>query len=98
MPNTNATKNLMPSNITARRVLNRIAIGRRVRLRDHVYKQVREREWILGKVDSEGIHLLHPSKVYGLIVRMEDIDWSELEEKLVEGNPNTPSQRRGLEN
>jgi len=67
----------MHSHILAKRVLSHISPGKRIRLRDNAYRQIKDREWILNKIDSDGVHLLHESRAYGLIVRMEDIDWSE---------------------
>jgi hypothetical protein len=98
MPHMNAAKNLTHPRIPARWMLNHITPGKRLRLRDDVYRQIREREWILKKIDSEGVHLLHESRAYGLIVRMEDIDWSEFEGKFVKRNQNALSQKRGLKN
>jgi hypothetical protein len=85
MPNMNAGKNLTQSHILARRVLSHISPGKRVRLRDDTYRQIKDREWILNKIDSDGIHLLHESRAYGLIVRMEDIDWSDFHVKSSKG-------------
>jgi len=85
MSNMNAAKNLTHSHIPARWVLNHITPGKRLRLRDDVYRQIKEREWILNKINSDGVHLLHESRAYGLIVRMEDIDWSDFHAKSSKG-------------
>lgn len=85
MASMNAAKNVTHSYIPARWMLNHITPGKRLRLRDNVYRQVKEREWILNKIDSDGVHLLHESRAYGLIVKMEDIDWSDFYTKLSKG-------------
>jgi hypothetical protein len=81
-----------------RSVLSRVVPGSRLKLRVDVYKWLKEREWIFNKMESGQIHLLHESRAYGLIVRMEDIDWSEFEGKFFGRKQNTLSQRRGLRN
>jgi hypothetical protein len=96
MASMNAAKSLTHSHIPARWVLNHITPGKHLRLRDDVYRQIKEREWILNKIDSEGVHLLHESRAYGLIVRIEDLDWSELQEKFVGRISQPLSHRRGL--
>jgi hypothetical protein len=98
MPNVTTAKHLTRFNKPIHSILNHIPPGKRVRLREDVYKRVKQREWILDKIDSEGVHLLHESKAYGLIVRAEDIDWSELEGEFVERNQPALSERRGFEN
>jgi hypothetical protein len=65
----------IPSRLPNRRIVHRIPRGQRIRLREGVYRQIKEREWILDRIDGEGVHLLHETGTYGLIVRMEDIDW-----------------------
>lgn len=80
MGNMNAVNHLPHSRLRARRIWNLMPPGKRIRLRDGVYRQIKEREWILKKIDSEGVHLLHESRAYGLVVKQEDIDWSDLEE------------------
>jgi hypothetical protein len=96
MPNMNVAKNLPHSNLLGRRVLSHALPGKRIRLKDDVYKRVREREWILNKIDSDGVHLVHETKAYGMIVRMEDIDWSGDEVKLSEKNSKNFLQKNGF--
>ncbi|MFB3887726.1 MAG: hypothetical protein ACE144_21100 [Thermodesulfobacteriota bacterium] len=60
-----------------RSVLNRVVPGSRLRLRADAYKWLKEREWIFNKMEADQIHLLHENRAYGVIVRMEDIDWSD---------------------
>lgn len=77
----NAFKYQTHPHLRARRICNSIPPGKRLRLRNDVYRQIKQREWVLKKIDHEGVHLLHESRAYGLIVKMEDIDWSEFEGK-----------------
>ncbi len=60
----------------ARQRLKPFTRGMRVRLREGVYHRVQEREWLFDRIDHEGVHLLSKCGAYGLIVRIEDIDWS----------------------
>jgi hypothetical protein len=50
--------------------------GKPIRLRDGSYKQLKEREWIFNRSEKDIIFLIHKSGAYGVVVRMEDIDWS----------------------
>ena len=51
--------------------------GQPLRLRDGLYKQLKEREWIFNRAEEDIIFLVHKSGAYGVVVRMEDIDWNE---------------------
>ncbi len=66
---------IIQSRLPSRGAGHRIPKGQRIRLRDGVYRWIKEREWMLDRIDGEGVHLLHETGAYGLIVRMEDIDW-----------------------
>jgi hypothetical protein len=63
--------------IPTRSVLNSIPRGKRLRLREGTYKQLKDREWIFSKIENNMIFLTHESGAYGLAVKIEDIDWSE---------------------
>jgi len=76
------TRKVVYSQRVPKSVLSRVTPGRRLRLRENVYKQLKQREWIFNKMEGDQIHLLHESRAYGLIVRMEDIDWREFYVKL----------------
>lgn len=57
--------------------LNSIPSGRRLRLREGLYKQLKEREWIFNRMENNIVFLIHESGAYGLVVGIEDIDWNE---------------------
>jgi hypothetical protein len=67
-------------------VLNRVGPGTRLRLRVDVYKRLKDREWVFNKMESGQIHLLHESRAYGLIVKPDDIDWSDFHAKSSKGD------------
>ena len=58
--------------------LNSTLAGKPVRLREGIYKQLREREWIFNRVDKNSIFLIHKNGAYGVVVGIEDIDWDEI--------------------
>jgi hypothetical protein len=62
---------------TSKSNLNLIPSGKPLKLREGVYKRLREREWIFNRAENEIIFLIHKSGAYGVAVRMEDIDWNE---------------------
>ncbi len=51
--------------------------GKPLRLREGVYRQLRDREWIFNRAENEMIFLIHRTGAYGVVVRSEDIDWKE---------------------
>ena len=55
----------------------RTETGEPLRLRDGVYRQLRNREWVFNRTENGLIFLIHPSGAYGVVVRPQDIDWSE---------------------
>ena len=57
--------------------LNSIPRGKRLRLREGVCRQLKDREWIFSKIEGDWIFLTHESGAYGVAVKVEDIDWSE---------------------
>jgi hypothetical protein len=57
--------------------LNSIPPGTRLRLREGLYRQLREREWIFNRTEENVIFLVHPSGAYGVVVRGDAIDWDE---------------------
>lgn len=61
---------------SARAILNSIGSGRRLRLREDAWKQLKDREWLFNRVDSDAIFLTHEFGAYGIAVRFDDIDWS----------------------
>lgn len=51
--------------------------GKPLRIREGLYKQLREREWIFNRMENNLIFLIHKNGAYGVVVKMEDIDWNE---------------------
>jgi hypothetical protein len=62
--------------VVERLILNSVTPGTRLRLREDVHKQLKERDWIFNKVKKNLIFLIHETEVYGIVVGVEDIDWS----------------------
>ena len=58
-----------PSKVSA------ILSGKCLRLREGLYKQLRDREWIFNRTENELVFLIHKSGTYGVVVRNDDIDW-----------------------
>ena len=56
--------------------LNSIHSGQAVRIREGLYKQLRDREWIFNRTEDNLIFLIHKNGAYGVVVRVEDIDWN----------------------
>ena len=57
--------------------LNSTLSGKLLRLRENLYKQLHEREWIFNRMENNLIFLIHKNGAYGVVVRVEDIDWNE---------------------
>lgn len=57
--------------------LNSVLSGKPLRLREGLYKQLQEREWIFNRMENNLIFLIHKSGAYGVVVRIKDIDWNE---------------------
>jgi len=54
---------------------NEILRGKTLKLREGVYKELREREWIFNRAENDTIFLVHKSGDYGVVVNSKDIDW-----------------------
>jgi hypothetical protein len=48
-----------------------------LKLREGVYKQLSDREWIFNRAEKEMIFLIHKSGAFGVVVKVDDIDWNE---------------------
>ena len=57
--------------------INSVSSGQHLRLRDGLYRQLKEREWIYNRTENNLIFLIHKDGTYGVVVRDEDIDWNE---------------------
>ncbi len=51
--------------------------GKLLKIREGLYKQLHEREWIFNRTEDNLIFLIHKNGAYGVVVRVEDIDWNE---------------------
>ena len=56
---------------------NSILKGKPLRLREGLYKQLRDREWIFNRTENNLIFLIHRNGAYGVVVGVDDIDWNE---------------------
>jgi hypothetical protein len=54
---------------------NLIPPGEPLRLREGVYKQLKDRDWLFKKFENDTVVLIHASRAYGIAVRKVDIDW-----------------------
>jgi len=57
--------------------LNSVSSGKLLKLREGLYRQLKEREWIFNRTENDLIFLIHKDGAYGVIVRNEDINWNE---------------------
>jgi hypothetical protein len=64
------------SRVIDRRLLdNSISPGKPLKLREGVYKQLKDRDWLFSKLENDTVFLIHASRAYGIAVRIVDIDW-----------------------
>jgi len=78
MPGLNEMKNSGDPQLAERLVSNYVAPGTRLKLRGDVCQQVKERDWIFNKVKDNMIFLVHETRAHGIVVGIEDIDWTGL--------------------
>ena len=57
--------------------LKSLSSGKLLKLKDGLYRQLKEREWIFNRTENNLVFLLHKEGVYGVVVRNEDIDWNQ---------------------
>ncbi len=57
--------------------LKSLSSGKLLKLRDGLYKQLKEREWIFNRTENNWVFLVHKEGAYGVVVRSEDIDWNK---------------------
>ena len=58
--------------------LSSILPGRPLKIREGLYNQLRDREWIFNRVENHLIFLIHKNGAYGVVVGIEDIDWNQV--------------------
>ena len=66
-----------PINSVARSRLSSVSSGKILKLKEGLYRQLKEREWIFNRTEDDLIFLIHKDGAYGVVVRNEDIDWNE---------------------
>jgi hypothetical protein len=66
-----------PINSAARSRSSSVSSGTLLKLKEGLYRQLKEREWIFNRTEDNLIFLLHKEGAYGVVVRNEDIDWNE---------------------
>jgi len=64
-------------NRIAKARINSVPSGKLLKLRDGLYGQLKEREWIFNRTEDNLVFLIHKEGAYGVVVRNEDIDWNE---------------------
>ena len=57
--------------------LNSLLSGKSLKIREGLYKRLREREWIFNRMENNLIFLIHKNGAFGVVVGIEDIDWNE---------------------
>jgi hypothetical protein len=62
--------------------LSSILPGSPLKIREGLYKQLRDREWIFNRVENNLIFLIHKNGAYGVAVKIEEIDWNQLSPEL----------------
>ncbi len=57
--------------------LKSLSSGKLLKLKDGLYRQLKERQWIFNRMEKNLIFLTHTGGAYGVVVGMEDIDWNQ---------------------
>ena len=66
-----------PINSVARSRSRSVSSGKLLKLKEGLYSQLKEREWIFNRTEDNLIFLVHKEGAYGVVVGNEDIDWNE---------------------
>jgi len=64
-------------NSVARSRLSSVSSGKVLKLKEGLYRQLKEREWMFNRTEDNLVFLIHKEGAYGVVVRNEDIDWNE---------------------
>jgi hypothetical protein len=56
--------------------LNSLSPGKLLKLKEGLYRQLKEREWIFNRTENNLVFLVHKEGAYGVVVGNEDIDWN----------------------
>jgi hypothetical protein len=57
--------------------LKSLSSGKLLKLKDGLYRQLKELQWIFNRTENNLVFLIHKEGAYGVVVRNEDIDWNE---------------------
>ena len=57
--------------------LKSLSSGNLIKLKDGLYRQLKERQWIFNRTENNLVFLINKEGAYGVVVRNEDIDWNE---------------------
>ena len=57
--------------------LSSVSSGKVLKLKEGLFRQLKEREWIYNRTENNLIFLIHKDGAYGVVVRIEDIEWNE---------------------
>ena len=61
----------------AKRRLSSVPSGKLLKLKDGLYKQLKERKWVFHRTEKNLVFLVHKEGAYGVVVKNEDMDWNE---------------------
>lgn len=57
--------------------LKSLSSGKLLKLKEGLSRQLKEREWLFNRTENNLVFLIHKEGAYGVVVRIEDIEWSE---------------------
>ena len=63
-------------NSVAKARLKSLPSGKLLKLKDGLYRQLQEREWIFNRTENNLLFLIHKEGAYGVVVREDDIGWN----------------------
>ena len=68
---------MAPMDSVAKARLKSLSSGNLIKLKDGLYRQLKERQWIFNRTENNLVFLINKEGVYDVVVRGEDIDWNE---------------------
>ena len=57
--------------------LKSLSSGNLIKLKDGLYRQLKDRQGIFNRTEGNLMFLIHKNGAYGVVVRNEDINWNE---------------------
>jgi hypothetical protein len=64
-------------NRIAKARLDSISSGKLIKLKQGLYRQLKDREWLYHRTENNWVFLVHKEGAYGVVVKIEDIEWGE---------------------